>query len=54
MLDWLSERDAFLLTPDDEFLGPGKMFTCEVEGVLLEVDVQGYEVVVYRRSYNFV
>ncbi|MGW8286053.1 MAG: hypothetical protein ACWGPR_10090 [Candidatus Deferrimicrobiaceae bacterium] len=50
MLDWLSERDAFLLTPDDEFLGPGKMFTCEVEGVLLEVDVQGYEVVVYRRS----
>ena len=50
MLDWLVERDAFLLTPEDEFLGPGKMYTCEVEGVLLEVDVQGFEVVVYRRS----
>ena len=50
MLDWLSERGAFLLTPEDEFLGPGKMFTCEVEDVLLEVDVQGYDVVVYRRS----
>jgi hypothetical protein len=50
MLDWLAERNAFLRTPDDEFLGSGKMFTCHVEGVQLEVDVQGYEVVVYRRS----
>lgn len=50
MLDWLNERNAFLLTPEDDFLGPGKMFTCEVEGVLLEVDVQGHEVVIYRRS----
>lgn len=50
MLDWLVERDAFLPTTDDAFLGPGKMFTCEVEGVLLEVDVHGFEVVVYRRS----
>ncbi len=50
MLDWLSERNAFHRTPDDEFLGPGKMYTCEVEGVRFELDVQGYEVVVYRRS----
>jgi hypothetical protein len=50
MLDWLSERNAFHSTPEDEFLGTGKMFTCEVEGILLEVDVHGYEVVVYRRS----
>jgi hypothetical protein len=50
MLDWLSERKAFHLTPEDEFMGPGKMFSCEVEGVLLEVDVHGYEVVVFRRS----
>ncbi len=50
MLDWLNERNAFLVTPEDEFMGPGKMFTFEVEGVLLEVDVQGFEVVVYRRS----
>ena len=50
MLDWLPERGAFRFTPEDEFLGPGKIFTCEVEGVRLEVDVQGYEVIVYRRS----
>ncbi len=50
MLDWLNDRNAFLLTPEDEFMGPGKMYTFEVEGVLLEVDVHGYEVVVYRRS----
>lgn len=50
MLDWLSEHDAFRRTPEDDFMGPGKMYTCEVEGVLLEVDVQGYEVVIYRRS----
>jgi hypothetical protein len=50
MLDWLSEHKAFSLTPEDEFMGPGKMFHCEVEGVVLEVDVHGYEVVVYSRS----
>jgi hypothetical protein len=48
MLDWLSERNAFHLTPEDEFMGPGKMFSCEVEGALFEVDVHGYEVVVTR------
>src|SRR4030065_1284244 len=50
MLDWLSEQKAFSLSPEDEFMGPGKMFHCEVEGVMLEVDVQGYEGVVYSRS----
>ena len=50
MLDWLSERGAFRRAPEDDFLGPGELFTCEVEGVRLEGDVQGYEVVVYRRS----
>ena len=50
MLDWLSERNVFSLSPEDEFMGPGKMFHCEVEGVMFEVDVQGYEVVVFRRS----
>ncbi len=49
MLDWLSGQGAFAATPGDEFMGPGKLFTLEVEGVKLEVDVQGYEVVVYRR-----
>ncbi len=49
MLDWLNGQGAFSASPDDEFLGPGKLFTLEVEGVRLEVDVQGYEVVVYQR-----
>lgn len=50
MLDWLTGQGAFGATRDDEFLGPGKLFTLEVEGVTLEVDVQGYEVIVYRRT----
>jgi hypothetical protein len=49
MLDWLNERDAFRRGPDEEFLGPGKLFACLVEGVTLEVDVHGLEVLVLRR-----
>lgn len=49
MLDWLSGRNAFLRTPEDEVLGPGKMYTCEVEGFRFEVDVHGHEVIVYSR-----
>ncbi|MBI5419789.1 MAG: hypothetical protein HZA60_06860 [Deltaproteobacteria bacterium] len=50
MLDWLDERGAFRATPGDDFMGPGKLFTLTVLGVTFEVDVQGYEVIVYRRS----
>ncbi len=50
MLDSLAGQGAFTATEDDEFMGPGKLFTLDVEGVRLEVDVQGYEVVVYRRT----
>ncbi len=50
MLDWLAANGAFTVTPDDDFMGPGKLFTVAVEGVTLEVDVQGYEVVVYKRT----
>lgn len=50
MLDWLEEKGAFEETPEDRFLGPGKLFTLSVLGVTFEVDVQGYEVIVYRRS----
>ncbi len=50
MLDWLDGQGAFATTRDDEFMGPGKLFVLEVEGVKLEVDVQGYEVIVYRRT----
>lgn len=50
LLDWLNGRDAFVRTPEDEFMGPGKLFVCEIEGVIFEVDVQGYEVLVLRRT----
>ena len=29
---------------------PGDLFTCAVEGFVFEVDVQGFDVVVYRRE----
>lgn len=50
MLDWLNGHDAFARTPEDQFMGPGKLFVCEIEGAVLEVDVQGYEVLVLRRT----
>lgn len=50
MLDWLEEREAFRKAPEDKFMGPGKLFTCHIEGVTLEVDVQGLDVLVLRRS----
>ena len=49
MLDWLEEHGAFQVTLDDEFMGPGKLFTCEIPGSTFEVDVQGFEVLVFRR-----
>ncbi len=50
LLAWLEERGAFTITEEDQEMGPGKMFTCEVLGVTFDVDVHGYEVIVYRRS----
>jgi hypothetical protein len=50
LLDGLEERGAFAITPEDEFMGPGKLITCTVLGVTYEVDVQGHEVIVYKRS----
>ncbi len=50
LLDWLDAHGAFAFTPEDEFLGPGKLYTCEVQGATFEVDVQGYEVIVYTRK----
>ena len=50
MLSWLDGAGAFAVTPDDEATGPGKLFSCSVLGVTFDVDVQGYEVIVFRRS----
>ena len=48
MIDWLDARGAF--AGEDDALGPGRLFSCPVEGYVFEVDVQGFEVIVYRRE----
>lgn len=50
MLSWLDEHAAFAVTDEELVEGPGKLFTCTVSGVTFEVDVQGYEVIVFRRD----
>jgi len=48
MLDWLDARGAFAVEEDE--MESGTLFTCPVEGFVFEVDVQGFEVIVYRRE----
>ena len=48
MIDALVALGAFAAGVDaDE---PGGLFTCAVEGFVFEVDVQGFDVMVYRRE----
>ena len=48
IIDALVALGAFAGGPDaDE---PGDLSTCAVEGSVFEVDVQGFDVVVYRRE----
>ena len=60
MIDWLDAEGAF---PGVEGEGvydgadepgeppePGALYSCPVEGFVFEVDVQGFDVVVYRRE----
>jgi len=48
MLDWLEGEGAF--SPEEDALGTGRLFSCPAEGYLFEVDVQGFEVIVFRRD----
>jgi hypothetical protein len=48
MIDALAAMGAFPDGPDAN--GEGELFACTVEGYLFEVDVQGFDVVVYRRE----
>ncbi len=50
IIDWLEERGAFSPDPDEDNLGPGKMFTVKLPGADYDVDVQANELVVYRRT----
>jgi hypothetical protein len=48
MIDALATLGAFSAGADPQ--EPRDLFTCVVEGILFEVDVQGYDVMVYRRE----
>jgi len=48
MIDALIALGAFATGVDPQ--EPGDLFTCDVEGSVFEVDVQGYDMVVYRRG----
>ena len=51
MIDWLIERGAFPEKDEEEGARePEELYSCPVEGYVFEVDVQGFEVVVYRRG----
>ena len=50
MISWLDEKGAFSQIAEDEGMGSGKLFACEVLGATFEVDVHGYEVIVYSRN----
>ena len=49
MIDWLDARGAFAAEADAA-PEPGELYSCPVEGFVFEVDVQGFEVIVYRRE----
>jgi hypothetical protein len=48
MIDALTAMGAFAAAPATQ--EPGDLFTCTVEGFVFEVDVQGLDLMVYRRE----
>ncbi|OIP35004.1 MAG: hypothetical protein AUK27_05660 [Deltaproteobacteria bacterium CG2_30_66_27] len=48
LIDALVALGAFAAGADAQ--EPGNLFTCAVEGIDFEVDVQGFDVAVYRRE----
>ncbi len=48
VIDWLDARGAF--AGEDDKMESETLFSCPVEGFVFEVDVQGFEVIVYRRE----
>jgi hypothetical protein len=49
LLDWLDARQAFSPSGIDD-QETGRIFTADLPGASYDVDVLGYEVVVYRRT----
>jgi hypothetical protein len=50
MLDWLNAQGAFPANGGGSEREPEGLYSCPAEGYIFEVDVQGFEVVVYRRE----
>lgn len=48
MIDALIALGSFATGADAQV--PGDLYTCVVEGFVFEVDVQGFDVMVYRRE----
>ncbi len=48
MIDGLVAQGAFAAGADAQ--EPGDLFTCAAEGFVFEVDIQGFDVMVYRRE----
>lgn len=48
MLDWLEGRHAFSVELEEG--EPGTLFTCDLPGATLELDVRGIEIIVLRRT----
>ncbi len=51
LISELESRGAFSETGrESEVLGPGSLYSLPIEDFLYEVDVNGYEIVVYKRE----
>ncbi|MEW6721459.1 MAG: hypothetical protein AB1346_13515 [Thermodesulfobacteriota bacterium] len=50
MIDWLDARGAFPGGGAEDGEAEATLYSCTVEGYVFEVDVQGFEIVVYRRE----
>lgn len=48
MIDWLDAHGAF--AAEGDAMESGTVCSCPVEGFVFDVDVQGFEVIVYRRE----
>lgn len=50
MIDWLDGRGAFRSGGGGAEEPDATLYSCTVEGHVFEVDVQGFEIVIYRRE----
>lgn len=50
LLDWLEERSAFAPDEGGDAPEPGRLFAVDLGDATYDVDVQGLEMVVYRKT----